>query len=147
MQRTEAIEPDATGIAPPLGEGTRRDAAVSRPAIGTVTVIVPAYNEKGIAGQVLDDLVRIMDGSGYNYEIIFVDDGSEDETWREAQQRGVKLIRHRDARPGPDRPVRLRRAERRDSRSLFTDLPIVFHRVIRPARPAGLADKTLGVAE
>ena len=95
---TEAIEPDATGIAPPLGEGTRRDAAVSRPAIGTVTVIVPAYNEKGIAGQVLDDLVRIMDGSGYNYEIIFVDDGSEDETWREAQQRGVKLIRHRTNR-------------------------------------------------
>ena len=85
-----------TGVPSPLSLHTAQIGPQGRSPANRekVTVIVPAYNERDAAGQVLDNLDRVMNGSGYDFEIIFVDDGSEDETWKEAETRRVKLIRH-----------------------------------------------------
>lgn len=57
------------------------------------TIIIPAYNEEKSIGVVLDDLKNVMNGIGAEYEIIVVDDGSEDRTAEVVQTKNVKLLR------------------------------------------------------
>ncbi|MDR0293036.1 MAG: glycosyltransferase family 2 protein [Oscillospiraceae bacterium] len=47
----------------------------------TVSVVVPLYNEREVIRESYRRLKEVMDGTGESYEIIFVDDGSRDETW------------------------------------------------------------------
>ena len=55
-----------------------------------VTIIIPTHNEeKGIA-DVINGIKRLNEG----YEIIVVDDGSTDNTYKLAAKTGVKVIRH-----------------------------------------------------
>ena len=55
-----------------------------------VTIIIPAYNEEeGIA-----DVITQLKELDENYEIIVVDDGSTDNTYKLASDTGVKVIRH-----------------------------------------------------
>ena len=58
-----------------------------------VTVVLPVYNE---AGHVGDEVARIraaLDASSYSYEIVVVDDGSDDESGAELRQLdGIRLI-------------------------------------------------------
>jgi glycosyltransferase involved in cell wall biosynthesis len=58
-----------------------------------VSVILPVYNEKGHLQAELDRITEALDASPYTYEIIVVDDGSNDgsgEALREVQ--GIRLI-------------------------------------------------------
>ncbi|MFN2117155.1 MAG: glycosyltransferase family 2 protein [Candidatus Promineifilaceae bacterium] len=55
------------------------------------SVIVPAFNEEEALPSVLSELVSTLD---VNYEIIVVDDGSEDRTSAIACEYPVRLIRH-----------------------------------------------------
>ena len=43
-----------------------------------ISVIVPVYNEEEILSSVMRELKEAMSSSSYGYEIIAVDDGSED---------------------------------------------------------------------
>ena len=45
-----------------------------------VSIIVPAYNEVEIIGQVLDTIMHCLSENSVEYELIVVDDGSQDET-------------------------------------------------------------------
>src|SRR5687767_1995718 len=58
-----------------------------------VTVVLPVYNE---AGHVSDEIARIrvaLDTSSYSYEIVVVDDGSDDDSGAELRQLdGIRLI-------------------------------------------------------
>jgi cellulose synthase/poly-beta-1,6-N-acetylglucosamine synthase-like glycosyltransferase len=55
-----------------------------------VTIIIPAHNEEeGIA-----DVINGVKGLNTGYEIIVVDDGSTDNTYKLAAESGVKVIRH-----------------------------------------------------
>jgi glycosyltransferase involved in cell wall biosynthesis len=59
------------------------------------SVIIPAYNEEIAIGRVLDEVQKIMSGSGLTYEIIVVDDGSKDSTVEVVKgKEGVKLVQH-----------------------------------------------------
>ena len=56
-----------------------------------VSIIVPAFNEVGIIGQVLDTIIHQTSANGAQYELIVVDDGSsiahrEDVSRRERQR-------------------------------------------------------------
>jgi dolichyl-phosphate beta-glucosyltransferase len=45
-----------------------------------LSIVIPAYNEALRIGKTLDSICDYMKGCGYSYEIIVVDDGSNDDT-------------------------------------------------------------------
>jgi glycosyltransferase involved in cell wall biosynthesis len=57
-----------------------------------ISIILPAYNEADAIGDVLDKLVPMA--SEHGWEVIVVDDGSNDDTGRIAEERGVKVLTH-----------------------------------------------------
>jgi len=59
-----------------------------------LSVVIPAYNEEESIGDVIKKLQNILENSGYNYDVIVVDDGSTDKTADIVQETGVRLIRH-----------------------------------------------------
>jgi glycosyltransferase involved in cell wall biosynthesis len=59
-----------------------------------VSIVVPVYNEEKAIGDDLDTILATMEGSGYTYEVIVVDDGSTDRTADTARAKGVKVIQH-----------------------------------------------------
>jgi polyisoprenyl-phosphate glycosyltransferase len=59
-----------------------------------VTIILPCYNEEGHVIAEVERITRAMDGSGYSYELLAIDDGSTDQTLaklREAAPRFPQL--------------------------------------------------------
>lgn len=50
-----------------------------------LSFVLPAYNEENNIEHVYQEIVNVMrrDYSEYEYEVILVDDGSEDATWQE----------------------------------------------------------------
>jgi len=62
---------------------------------GLVSVILPAFNEEDCILRTIDDVARALGGANVPYEIIVVDDGSTDRTVELAQQRQVRVVRHR----------------------------------------------------
>ncbi len=59
------------------------------------TVVLPAYNEGAALPHVLDELGQYLDDS---YEVLVVDDGSNDDTADVAERYPVRLIKHRTNR-------------------------------------------------
>lgn len=59
-----------------------------------ISVVIPAYNEEQIIGEVVEQVKIVLQSCDYNYEIIIVDDGSADGTAREASRAGAKVLRH-----------------------------------------------------
>jgi len=100
--------PGGTTIVGRAGEGTapeRRDAPApatgveivesSLPRLATaVSVVIPAYNEAGQVANEIRDVRDALDDTGWDYEIIVVDDGSTDDTAREAADAGARVLRH-----------------------------------------------------
>ncbi len=62
--------------------------------LGLISIVIPAYNEEGAISETIDDIRETMSTSGHDYEIIIVDDGSEDRTAERARRDGVRLVRH-----------------------------------------------------
>lgn len=59
-----------------------------------VALVIPAYNEGAVVGKVIADLKKVFAKSGYDYQIILVDDGSKDKTAKIGQEAGVFVINH-----------------------------------------------------
>ncbi|HEX7134027.1 MAG TPA: glycosyltransferase family 2 protein [Iamia sp.] len=58
-----------------------------------VSIVLPVYNEKGHLGTEIDRIRAAMDASRYSYEIIVVDDGSNDGSGEALRQvEGIRLI-------------------------------------------------------
>ncbi len=51
------------------------------PKTPDISVIVPAYNEEESLTELNEWISRVMDGHGFSYEILLIDDGSTDGTW------------------------------------------------------------------
>jgi len=51
-----------------------------------LSVVVPAYNEAGAVLRAAQGIGGILQNEGIPYELIFVDDGSTDDTWKEITQ-------------------------------------------------------------
>jgi glycosyltransferase involved in cell wall biosynthesis len=47
-----------------------------------ISVVIPLFNEEESIRELHDWIVRVMDQNKYEYEIIFVDDGSTDGSWK-----------------------------------------------------------------
>lgn len=80
-------------------EGRAPPAETAQASAG-VSVVVPAYNEEDGIGVVLDGLREVMESGERAYEIIIVDDGSEDGTADAAAafDGPVRVLRHRGNR-------------------------------------------------
>jgi len=58
-----------------------------------IAFIIPAYNEETTIANVIDD-IKINAKNAYNYDIVVVDDGSQDNTSAIAEKAGAKIIQH-----------------------------------------------------
>ncbi len=59
-----------------------------------VSIVVPAFNEEKGIGPVLGELARMMRATGWEHEIIVVDDGSLDRTAAVARESGARVLAH-----------------------------------------------------
>jgi glycosyltransferase involved in cell wall biosynthesis len=58
-----------------------------------VSVVIPVFNEGQIIGQVVDQVRKVLESHQFNYEVIVVDDGSQDNTNQAASHAGAKVFR------------------------------------------------------
>lgn len=62
----------------------------------SISIVIPVYNEEGNVKQLHKEILEVCNTNNYQYEIIFVDDGSTDNTARECTNLyPLKLIRLR----------------------------------------------------
>jgi len=47
-----------------------------------LSIVIPLLNEEESLTELHDWIVRVMQTNGYSYEILFIDDGSTDDSWR-----------------------------------------------------------------
>ncbi|MEO7041282.1 MAG: glycosyltransferase family 2 protein [Gemmatimonadaceae bacterium] len=59
-----------------------------------VSIVIPAFNEGAHVAAQIDDVARVMDASGWEYEIVVVDDGSSDDTAERAAEAGAHVLSH-----------------------------------------------------
>ncbi len=66
-------------------------------AEGTVSVIIPTYNEKGNIEKIIPQIFSVFRSSNISGEVVVVDDDSPDMTWKAAQELGrsynIKTVR------------------------------------------------------
>jgi len=72
---------------------------------GKISVIIPAYNESDNISNTIEETIKVFEEIGNKYEIIIVDDGSDDDTFLMAKEAGsnnshVKVIRCGDTNMG-----------------------------------------------
>ncbi len=65
-----------------------------------ISVIIPLYNEQDSLEELTDWIARVMNNNSFSYEIIFIDDGSTDDSWAEIQKlaaghKEIKALRFR----------------------------------------------------
>jgi glycosyltransferase involved in cell wall biosynthesis len=64
------------GVAPPA------PATDGWPRVSSISVVIPVFNEEGNLQELHRRLTAVLGALGLPYEILFVDDGSSDGTWR-----------------------------------------------------------------
>ena len=55
-----------------------------------ISVVIPLYNEEESLPELHDWIKRVMDEHNFSYEIIFVDDGSNDNSWKVIEELSSK---------------------------------------------------------
>jgi glycosyltransferase involved in cell wall biosynthesis len=81
-------EPPAAS-APQRPPAQSEDACSRRPTQPTCSVVIPAYNEEGCLRPLHARLSQVLQDEGLAYEILFVDDGSTDQTLPTVRQLAV----------------------------------------------------------
>jgi len=71
-----------------------KDIVTEKNTIPEVSIIIPAYREEDGIADVLERVRGIMDVRGGSYEIVVVDDGSDDATAEKAGESGARVISH-----------------------------------------------------
>lgn len=59
-----------------------------------LSIVIPVLDEEGSIPELVDRIRSVCDGSGFTFEVLFVDDGSSDETWdviREMHERDPRI--------------------------------------------------------
>lgn len=67
-----------------------------------ISVIIPLYNEEESLPELYNWIARVMKDNGYSYEVIFVNDGSTDKSWKVIEElsrkadevKGIKFRRN-----------------------------------------------------
>ena len=60
-----------------------------------ISIVIPAFNEQDEIGGTVARVREVLSGSGVGaYEVVVVDDGSQDETKARAESAGARVLRH-----------------------------------------------------
>ena len=59
-----------------------------------VCVVIPAYNEGSVIKDVVKDILSTLKKTDMAYEVVVVNDGSKDDTSKQARSGGAKVINH-----------------------------------------------------
>src|SRR5262245_1336753 len=67
-----------------------------------ISLVIPAKDEEESLPELIDWIGRVMKDHGYSYEVIFIDDGSADDTWEKIREaslinmaiKGIKFNRN-----------------------------------------------------
>lgn len=59
-----------------------------------ISIIIPAYNEAGVIGSVVERVVNTVERSDLDAEILVIDDGSDDYTAAVAERAGAEVVSH-----------------------------------------------------
>jgi glycosyltransferase involved in cell wall biosynthesis len=94
----EAIQPPLTAAAPVPVPGA--PPIVAEPPAPEISVLVPVLNEEGTIEELTGRLVATLEAAGRSFEIVYIDDGSNDRTVAEirrmhAADKRVSLVRFR----------------------------------------------------
>jgi glycosyltransferase involved in cell wall biosynthesis len=65
-----------------------------------LSVVIPVYNEQDSLPELMESITSVLIDSGIRYEVIIVDDGSSDNSW--------KVIKELSNRYDPIRAIRFR---------------------------------------
>lgn len=73
-----------------------------------ISVVIPLYNEEESLTELFDWIERVMRENSFSYEVIFIDDGSTDNSWAVIEQlkqrsehvKGIKFRRNYGKSPG-----------------------------------------------
>lgn len=55
-----------------------------------LSVVLPAYNEEEMLTKSADTIGKILTSAGISYELVYVDDGSKDDTWKKIEEAAGK---------------------------------------------------------
>ena len=66
--------------------------------VNTVSIVMPAFNEEMTVKATITEMRELLTGAGISAEFIVVDDGSQDDTARQAKTGGARVIQHRSNR-------------------------------------------------
>ena len=55
-----------------------------------LSVVLPAYNEEEMLAKAADTIGEILKEAEINYELVFVDDGSKDKTWKKIEEAAAR---------------------------------------------------------
>ena len=59
-----------------------------------ISVVIPLWNEEESLRPLLEWIQRVMDENKFVYEVIFVNDGSTDSSWRLAFEGGLDALKN-----------------------------------------------------
>ena len=62
--------------------------------LGLISIVIPAYNEENGIVDSVKWVQDVMEKSKYDYELIVVDDGSDDRTSERVRTTGARVVRH-----------------------------------------------------
>ncbi len=62
---------------------------MAKQQIPDISVVIPLYNEAGSLQELATEIEGVMQKENFNYEIIFVDDGSNDDSWKVIERLSV----------------------------------------------------------
>src|SRR5262245_64221550 len=85
-RRDQSVPQTRTGdglkLLPPIFPGSDDSTSPQPVRRLPLSVVVPAMNEEGNVGPLVDAVTSVLDNEQTDFEIIFIDDGSIDGTWR-----------------------------------------------------------------
>ena len=96
-----------------------------------ISIVIPLYNEEESLPELADWIERVCSEHGYSYEVIMVDDGSTDNSWKTVQElsqqnsavKGIKFQRNYGKSAALNEGAPIRSAKPIDDSLILSNMP------------------------